>query len=63
MTPLKVRVRYGKTINIGNYESIRMDYEVEVELRAGDDVSEALDTTRDYIKDKMAADIKESKHK
>jgi len=61
--PLKVRVRYGRTINIGNYESIRMDYEVEVELRAGDDVSEALDTTRDYLKDKMVADIKESKHK
>ena len=64
MTPLKVRVRYGKTINIGNYESIRMDYEVEVELdRDEDSVPTAIDTTRDYLKDKMAADIKESKHR
>ena len=64
MTPKKVRVRYGRTINIGNFESIRMDYEVEVELdRDEDSVPIAIDTTRDYLKDKMAADIKESKHK
>ena len=64
MKPLKVRVRYGKTINTGNYESIRMDYEVEVELdRDKDSVPTAIDTTRDYLKGKMAADIKESKHK
>ncbi len=64
MKPTKVRVRYGRTINIGNYESIRLDYEVEVELdREEDTVPLAIDTTRDYLKEKMAADVAENKHK
>ena len=64
MKLLRVRVRYGKTINMGNFESIRMDYETEVELdRDKDSVPTAIDTIREYLKDKMAADIKESKHK
>ncbi|RLD82417.1 MAG: hypothetical protein DRJ15_01560 [Bacteroidetes bacterium] len=64
MTPKKVRVRYGRTINIGNFESIRMDYEVEVELDSPEDtVPLTIDTTRDYLKDKMAADVAEGNHK
>jgi len=64
MKPTKVRVAYARTINIGNYESIKLHYEVEVELdRDEDSVPIAIDTTRDYLKDKMATDIKESKHR
>jgi hypothetical protein len=64
MKPLKVRVAYGKTINIGNYESIKLHYEVEVEFdRDEDTVPLAIDTTREYLKEKMATDIAENKHK
>jgi len=41
-----------------------MDYEVEVELDSPEDtVPLTIDTTRDYLKDKMAADVAEGNHK
>ena len=32
MKTKSVRVNYGRTINMGNYESLRLDYAMEVEL-------------------------------
>ncbi|MDP9314680.1 MAG: hypothetical protein M3R24_28030 [Chloroflexota bacterium] len=41
------QVAYGKTFNIGNYESVRLDVTVRVE--PGETPEQALDTARDWV--------------
>lgn len=42
-----VTVRYGRTINTGNYENERID--IEVQLDAGDTAQAALDAAKRFV--------------
>ena len=37
-----VKVNYGKTLNLGNYENVKIDVGVEVELNTKDDFEDSL---------------------
>jgi len=44
-----VSLRGGFTVNMGNYESAKIEAEVELELQEGEDVAEALQQARKII--------------
>ena len=39
----EIKVSYGKTQNLGNYESARTDVEMTVVVQEGDDVNELIE--------------------
>lgn len=45
----KVTLRGGFTVNMGNYESARIEAEVEVQLNDGDSTDSAFQIARDLI--------------
>lgn len=49
----KIKVAYGRTVNLGNYESERIDVELEAKLMPGEDSQEALDDLRAMAKLKV----------
>jgi hypothetical protein len=53
----EIEVKYGVTKNLGNYESLRMDYGARVQLEDGEKPADVIDKTREYLKEKMKADI------
>ncbi|MGD1831018.1 MAG: hypothetical protein ACPKM1_15765 [Spirochaetaceae bacterium] len=57
MKAKQIAVRFGVTKNMGNYESLRMDYEMVVHLDPEDKPSEAIDHARNYLNKKMKQDI------
>lgn len=48
-TVSKVTLRGGFTVNMGNYESARIEAEVEVQLNDGDTTEEGFKIARDLI--------------
>ncbi len=42
-----IKVKYGRTINLGNYESTRIDAEADVEK--GDEATNVLDSLRNFV--------------
>ena len=46
----KVSVSYGRTINMGNYESLRLEYSAEVELDPGDVAYTELKQARESLR-------------
>lgn len=57
MKATKVTVNVGITKNMGNYESLRLDYQMEVALGADDKPGPSIDEARDYLTTKMKADL------
>ena len=56
----EVEVRYGVTANLGNYESLRLDYSARVQLESDDlaDTTQVMDNLRRNLRQKCDADIK-----
>ena len=57
MKAIKVRVSVGATINLGNYESLKIAYDVEAELAEGDSVKDSIDKARDLMTEKVREDL------
>ena len=57
MKPESITVNVGVTKNMGNYESLRMDYQMKVELGPDDKPGPSIDSARDYLFDKMKRDL------
>jgi hypothetical protein len=59
---MKIRVKYslGKTINLGNYQSARIDVGVEIEddIREGGLVESLFQTAKGMVKAKLEESIK-----
>jgi hypothetical protein len=45
-----ISVNYGVTRNLGNYESLRLDYSMEVELTPRESVTDTYDKIRRRLK-------------
>jgi len=58
-TPTKIKVNLGTTANIGNYESVRLDYAITAELKLGEKSDEALHKLRKYIRKELMIGIAE----
>ena len=56
MKATDVEVRYGITKNLGNYESLRLDYSVRLTLEEGDKAGAAIDEGLKFVKNKVLDD-------
>ena len=52
-----VRVNVGITKNMGNYESLRIDYAVEAELDEDEMAKTVISTLRKELTEKIVADL------
>jgi len=60
MKPTKISVNFGITKNMGNYESLRLDYQMDVDLGPGEMPGTTIDEAREYLRLKMLKDLEES---
>lgn len=54
----EIKAAYGKTINLGNYESARLDVELSAKLMPGESSQEAIEDLQAMAKKKVSDEIK-----
>jgi hypothetical protein len=57
----KVNVTLGYTLNLGNFQSLRIDIGVEDSIRNDEHVDEAFTRVYDFVEKKLIAKVNESK--
>ena len=56
----KVSVTLGYTLNLGNFQSLRLDLGIVDSKRDGENVDEAFARVYKFVEDKLTAKIKEA---
>jgi hypothetical protein len=56
----KVNVTLGYTLNLGNFQSLRLDLGVVDSTRNGETVDQAFERVYKFVEDKLTAKIKEA---
>lgn len=56
----KVTVGLGYTLNLGNFQSLRIDISVADSKREGENTSEAFDRIYKFVEEKLALKVRES---
>jgi len=56
----KVNVSLGYTLNLGNFQSLRIDLGVEDSKREGENVGEAFDRVYAFVEERLTEKIKEA---
>ena len=56
----KVRVALGYTLNLGNFQSLRIDLEVADNKRDGENTNEAFERVYSFVEEKLAEKVKEA---
>ena len=56
----KVKVGLGYTLNLGNFQSLRIDLEVIDSKREGENTNEAFERVYSFVEDKLAEKVKEA---
>jgi len=59
--PTKVSVTLGYTLNLGNFQSLRLDLGVVDSKRDGETTSEAFERVYKFVEDKLTDKINEAK--
>jgi len=59
--PTKVTVTLGYTLNLGNFQSLRIDIGVEDSRRAGENIDEAFDRVYSFVEAKLITKTNEAK--
>jgi len=54
----KVTVSLGYTLNLGNFQSLRIDLGIEDSRRDGENISEAFERVYEFVEDKLAERLK-----
>jgi hypothetical protein len=57
----KVSVTLGYTLNLGNFQSLRLDLGVVDSKREGENVDEAFSRVYKFVEDKLTEKIQEAK--
>lgn len=57
----KVSVTLGYTLNLGNFQSLRLDLGVVDSKRNGETTNEAMDRVYAFVENKLIAKIQEAK--
>lgn len=57
----KITVTLGYTLNLGNFESLRVDLGVSDSKRDGETVEQAFDRVYDFVEQKLILKTKEAK--
>lgn len=61
MEDTKVTVTLGYTLNLGNFQSLRLDLGVTDSKRDGENTDQAFERVYKFVEDKLAAKIAEAK--
>lgn len=61
MEETKVTVTLGYTLNLGNFQSLRLDLGVVDSKRDGENTDQAFERVYKFVEDKLAAKIAEAK--
>ena len=56
----RVRVGLGYTLNLGNFQSLRVDLEVTDSKREGENTAEAFERVYEFVENKLAEKVKEA---
>ena len=56
----KVTVGLGYTLNLGNFQSLRIDLSVSDSKREGENTAEAFERVYKFVEEKLAEKVKES---
>lgn len=56
----KVTVTLGYTLNLGNFQSLRIDLGITDGRRDGENIQEAFDRVYGFVEDKLSEKVKEA---
>lgn len=56
----KVTVALGYTLNVGNFQSLRIDLGIEDTRREGENISEAFERVYEFVESKLTEKVKEA---
>lgn len=56
----KVKVALGYTLNLGNFQSLRIDLEVSDNKRENENTNEAFERVYEFVENKLAEKVKEA---
>ena len=56
----KVSVALGYTLNVGNFQSLRIDLGIEDSRRDGENISEAFERVYEFVETKLTEKVKEA---
>jgi hypothetical protein len=56
----KVTVGLGYTLNLGNFQSLRIDISIADNKREGETANEAFERVYKFVEDKLAEKVRES---
>lgn len=56
----RVKVGLGYTLNLGNFQSLRIDLEVADSKRDGENTNEAFERVYEFVENKLAEKVKEA---
>jgi hypothetical protein len=56
----KVKVALGYTLNLGNFQSLRIDVEITDSKREGENTNDAFERVYKFVEDKLAEKVKEA---
>lgn len=59
--PTKVNVTLGYTLNLGNFQSLRLDLGIIDSKRDGENIDQAFERVYKFVEDKLTAKINEAK--
>ena len=59
-TDTKVTVSLGYTLNVGNFQSLRIDLGIEDSRRDGETVNEAFERVYSFVENKLTEKVKEA---
>jgi len=57
----RVKVALGYTLNLGNFQSLRIDIGIDEDRREGESVSEAFERVYEFVEKKLIEKINEAK--
>jgi hypothetical protein len=56
----RVRVGLGYTLNLGNFQSLRIDLEVTDSKREGENTNDAFERIYEFVEERLAIKVKEA---
>jgi hypothetical protein len=56
----KVNVALGYTLNLGNFQSLRVDIGIEDSKRDGENIDEAFERVYKFVEEKLTSKVKEA---
>jgi hypothetical protein len=56
----KVTISLGYTLNVGNFQSLRIDIGIEDSRRDGENISDAFDRVYAFVEQKLTEKVKEA---